>query len=69
VITGSFNFTKQAEEHNAENLLIIRDQALAEKYAANWSAHAQHSESDMGKLTDGQQHSGRHQGTTPAHRK
>jgi phosphatidylserine/phosphatidylglycerophosphate/cardiolipin synthase-like enzyme len=24
VITGSFNFTKAAEEKNAENLLIIR---------------------------------------------
>jgi phosphatidylserine/phosphatidylglycerophosphate/cardiolipin synthase-like enzyme len=29
VITGSFNFTKAAQEKNAENLLIIRDQALA----------------------------------------
>jgi phosphatidylserine/phosphatidylglycerophosphate/cardiolipin synthase-like enzyme len=25
VITGSFNFTKAAEENNAENLLVIRD--------------------------------------------
>jgi phosphatidylserine/phosphatidylglycerophosphate/cardiolipin synthase-like enzyme len=25
VITGSFNFTKAAEENNAENLLIIHD--------------------------------------------
>jgi len=30
VITGSFNFTKAAEERNAENLLIIKDKALAE---------------------------------------
>jgi phosphatidylserine/phosphatidylglycerophosphate/cardiolipin synthase-like enzyme len=35
VLTGSFNFTKAAEEHNAENLLVIQDPALAEKYAAN----------------------------------
>jgi phosphatidylserine/phosphatidylglycerophosphate/cardiolipin synthase-like enzyme len=29
VITGSFNFTKAAQARNCENLLIIRDQALA----------------------------------------
>lgn len=44
VITGSFNFTKAAEESNAENLLVIRDEALAAKYIANWKAHAEHSE-------------------------
>ena len=44
VITGSFNFTKSAEENNAENLVIIRDGAIAGKYAANWREHAAHSE-------------------------
>jgi phosphatidylserine/phosphatidylglycerophosphate/cardiolipin synthase-like enzyme len=29
VITGSFNFTKSAQEKNAENVLILRDPALA----------------------------------------
>jgi phosphatidylserine/phosphatidylglycerophosphate/cardiolipin synthase-like enzyme len=29
VITGSFNFTKAAEERNAENLLIIKSEELA----------------------------------------
>jgi phosphatidylserine/phosphatidylglycerophosphate/cardiolipin synthase-like enzyme len=43
VITGSFNFTKAAEEHNAENLLVIRDAAIAQQYTANWQAHASHS--------------------------
>jgi phosphatidylserine/phosphatidylglycerophosphate/cardiolipin synthase-like enzyme len=28
ILTGSFNFTKAAQEKNAENLLIIRDPAL-----------------------------------------
>jgi phosphatidylserine/phosphatidylglycerophosphate/cardiolipin synthase-like enzyme len=51
VLTGSFNFTKAAEEHNAENLLVIRDPALAEKYAANWRAHADHSEPYAGRGT------------------
>jgi phosphatidylserine/phosphatidylglycerophosphate/cardiolipin synthase-like enzyme len=49
VVTGSFNFTKAAESNNAENLLVIRDKALAEKYTANWKAHAEHSEVYEGK--------------------
>ena len=49
VLTGSFNFTKAAEEHSAENLLVIHDPALAEKYAANWKVHADHSEAFAGK--------------------
>jgi phosphatidylserine/phosphatidylglycerophosphate/cardiolipin synthase-like enzyme len=32
VITGSFNFTKAAEEKNAENVLIIKGKALAKVY-------------------------------------
>ena len=44
VITGSFNFTKAAQERNAENLLVIRDGGIAAKYAANWQEHAGHSE-------------------------
>jgi phosphatidylserine/phosphatidylglycerophosphate/cardiolipin synthase-like enzyme len=36
VITGSFNFTKAAEENNAENLLVIHDRKLAERYMKNW---------------------------------
>jgi phosphatidylserine/phosphatidylglycerophosphate/cardiolipin synthase-like enzyme len=44
VVTGSFNFTTAAEEHNAENLLVIRDKILAGKYTENWQAHAGHSD-------------------------
>lgn len=44
VITGSFNFTKAAEEKNAENLLIIRDPGLAKLYMENWERHRVHSE-------------------------
>lgn len=49
VITGSFNFTRAAEEKNAENLLVIRDKALAEKYIKNWQEHAGHSEPYEGR--------------------
>jgi phosphatidylserine/phosphatidylglycerophosphate/cardiolipin synthase-like enzyme len=44
VITGSFNFTKAAEDKNAENLLVIRDMTLSEKYIKNWQDHAGHSD-------------------------
>ena len=44
VVTGSFNFTKAAEEKNAENLLIIRDKEIAEIYIGNWERHKEHSE-------------------------
>jgi phosphatidylserine/phosphatidylglycerophosphate/cardiolipin synthase-like enzyme len=43
VITGSMNFTRQAEK-NAENLLIIRSKELAKLYSDNWSWHGQDSE-------------------------
>ena len=43
VITGSFNFSKAAEERNAENLLVIRDTGLEAKYLANFELHRQHS--------------------------
>ena len=35
VITESFNFTKAAEDNNAENLLVIQHADMAAKYAQN----------------------------------
>jgi phosphatidylserine/phosphatidylglycerophosphate/cardiolipin synthase-like enzyme len=43
VETGSFNFTDAAQYHNAENMLIIHNQALAQKYLANWEKRKQQS--------------------------
>jgi len=44
IITGSFNFSKAAEESNAENLLILRDYPdVARKYRANYDDHRAHS--------------------------
>jgi phosphatidylserine/phosphatidylglycerophosphate/cardiolipin synthase-like enzyme len=44
VITGSFNFTRAAEERNAENLLVIRGRPeVAEKYHGNFEKHLAHS--------------------------
>ena len=39
VVTGSFNFTAAAQNHNAENLLVLDDPALAAQYKANWERH------------------------------
>jgi len=50
VITGSFNFTKAAEEKNAENLLIIKSKELAKVYTDNWLMHKKHSQQYVGKL-------------------
>lgn len=44
VITGSFNFTEAAEERNAENLVVLRDGVLAERYEKNWHKHKAHTE-------------------------
>jgi len=44
VITGSFNFTRAAEEKNAENLLVIHSEELAKPYLENWQRHRDHSE-------------------------
>ena len=46
VITGSFNFTKAAEERNAENLLVITEAPeLVQAYEVDLRAHAAHSPS------------------------
>ena len=49
VITGSFNFTKAAEEKNAENLLIMKNKELAKVYIENWYKHKKNSERYEGR--------------------
>jgi phosphatidylserine/phosphatidylglycerophosphate/cardiolipin synthase-like enzyme len=48
VITGSFNFTKEADTKNAENLLIIRSDRVASTYLDNWELHKSHAEQFKG---------------------
>ena len=43
VVTGSFNFTREAEK-NGENLLLIDDAELAATYTSNWKNHQRHAE-------------------------
>ncbi len=43
VVTGSYNFSTNADERNAENLLILRSRTLAEVYRKNWFDHWGHS--------------------------
>ena len=49
VITGSFNFTRAAEDRNAENLLVLRDPALAGAYAANWERRKREAEEERAR--------------------
>jgi len=49
VITGSFNFSKAAEEDNAENLLVLRSSQLADVYYQSWEMHLKHSDPYIGK--------------------
>ena len=50
LITGSFNFTKAAEEKNAENLLILKgNKPLVDRYIKNFEEHKGHSEGYQGK--------------------
>ena len=42
VITGSFNFTDNAENWNVENLLVIRSKAIAQKYLDQWQDRWEH---------------------------
>ncbi len=45
LITGSFNFTRQAELENAENLLIIKGcRQLVADYVTNFYAHHDHAQ-------------------------
>lgn len=43
-ITGSYNWSENAESRNAENLLIIKDPATAAAFAADFNKHWQHSQ-------------------------
>ncbi len=44
VITGSFSFTKTAEERNGEDLIIIKSKDLAGIYIDNFLKHKRHAE-------------------------
>ena len=44
VLTGSYNFKKDADAKNAENLLVLDSPELAKLYLDNYEAHKAHSE-------------------------
>ena len=50
LITGVFNFTKAAEDKNAENLLIIKgNKPLVDRYIQNFNEHKEHSDKFPGR--------------------
>jgi phosphatidylserine/phosphatidylglycerophosphate/cardiolipin synthase-like enzyme len=57
LITGSFNFTHQAEVENAENLLIVRgNPELLKSYHSDFQTHKAHSQPPGQKMAVPQQH-------------
>ncbi len=44
VITGSYNFSRAAEERNAENILLVKNAELARIYTQNFIKHKLHSQ-------------------------
>jgi len=44
VIKIYLDFTKAAEDNNAEDLLVIHDRKLASLYTKNWEGHKGHSD-------------------------
>jgi hypothetical protein len=54
IITGSFNFTKAAEEKNAENMLVIKDAPeLVQAYEASIRMHAGHAHPSLRQAAAG----------------
>jgi phosphatidylserine/phosphatidylglycerophosphate/cardiolipin synthase-like enzyme len=52
LITGSFNFTKAAEEKNAENLLILKvNRPLVDECIRNFGEHKEYSEVYVGRMS------------------
>ena len=50
VMTGSFNYTRAAQEKNAENLLVLRgDPRLFQRYRENFELHQRHAERYEGR--------------------
>lgn len=50
LVTGSFNFTKAAQERNAENLLVLQgDAGLLRRYQENFELHKAHAEQYEGR--------------------
>ncbi len=47
VITGSYNFTYSADEKNAENVMLIKDEKIAKKYLENWHSRREFSIVDI----------------------
>ena len=55
LICGSFNYTRSAEDRNAEILTIIRSKQIATTAAKNWWLHWNHSVKPQPKITPGPQ--------------
>ena len=71
LVTGSFNFTHQAESENAENLLVIKGHPdLVRLYRDNYHVHKEHARAAEPKVAAGPApagHGGTHARVAPIH--
>lgn len=49
VITGSYNLSKEAEERNGENLVVIHGKETAKQFTTDWNKHFEQSETYKGQ--------------------
>jgi phosphatidylserine/phosphatidylglycerophosphate/cardiolipin synthase-like enzyme len=57
LITGSFNFTNQAESHNAENLVVLKGHPeLVAAYRAAFESHKAHCQAPQPKVQAAKDH-------------
>jgi phosphatidylserine/phosphatidylglycerophosphate/cardiolipin synthase-like enzyme len=64
VLTGSFNFTRQAEQENAENLIVVRgDPDVIAAYRQNFQVHWEHAQPPGSAPAAGQHPHSAHPGT------
>jgi phosphatidylserine/phosphatidylglycerophosphate/cardiolipin synthase-like enzyme len=67
VLTGSFNFTQQAETHNAENLVLIKSHPeLARNYRQDFTNHKGHARPIDNKHNSSTPHGRSHPAHPPA---
>lgn len=66
LLTGSFNFTRQAEHENAENLVVLKGHPdLAARYRDNFHAHRSHSQPPSARVASARVPAAAH----PSHRR
>lgn len=57
VITGSFNLTKEAQDRDSQNVMILHSDRAASEYINNWNEHKNHSDEFKPRAPKPERHS------------